>query len=107
MSESKLHLSVTTPFDLILDEGVDAVIADTDAGQLAFLPHHASVTGSMTAGKLEVRFGSHVKVFFVRQGIFDLDNQTNQLKLRALQVEPLSDIELQTIREHLKNVEAD
>jgi hypothetical protein len=45
--------------------------------------------------------------YFVTQAIFDLDNKKSRLKIMALQVELTHDIELQTIRKHLQNVEAD
>jgi F0F1-type ATP synthase epsilon subunit len=105
MSENTLHLLLRTPFEEILSEDVLAVIADTDVGQATFLPNHATITGSITAGKVVVRHANHVKEYFVRQGIFDLDHKQNLLKILAFECDELSDIEIQSVREHLKMIE--
>jgi len=107
MSKPKLHLTLKTPFLELLDEAVEMVIADTDEGQLTFLPEHASVSGAITAGKIEVRWAGHDKTYFARQGVFDLDNHTGKLKIMVLECELVSDIEIQSVKEHLQEIEND
>lgn len=111
MSSNTVHLTLRSPFRVLLDESVDSIHLKTDTGEMEVFPLHAELVGMIRFSRVMVRMGSTLKEFFLRQGSISVeqDGTVNVIGLDvqetgAMQVDSVSGF-LTVVNERLERGE--
>ena len=97
-----LHLTIRTPEAEILDKEVSSLKVNTEGGEIEVYPHHASLTGSILFGKLEVRTDHTEVEYLVRRGILFVSVENNRVQILCYSCKEMKDVEYKTAREYLE-----
>lgn len=101
-----LHFSVRTPEGSVLKKDVISFkIATDEKGLMVVLPHHATLTGSVTFSRLWVRTPEAEHEYLVQQGFLFISVTTNSAQLLCYSCKELKDIEYKTAQQYLEFLE--
>jgi len=100
-----LHLTVRTPEAEIVSKEVNSIKVNTEGGEIEIYPHHASLTGSIIFGKLEVRAEKDEQEYVIQQGIIFVSVENNTVQILCLSCKEFQDIEFKTAKKYLEFVE--
>jgi|CXWL01.1.fsa_nt_gi F0F1-type ATP synthase epsilon subunit len=99
------HLSVRTPESEILSQEVVSIKIGTDKGPMVVLPHHASLSGSVSFSRFFVREANAEREYLVRNGIIFVSLETNTTSILCYSCQEVKDIEYKTASEYLTFIE--
>ncbi|HBG81470.1 TPA: ATP synthase F1 subunit epsilon [candidate division CPR2 bacterium] len=68
----KLHLKITTPERVLVDEEAREVIVPTKSGQISILPSHTALVAEITPGEMLIRNEKEEKVALVYGGFVEV-----------------------------------
>jgi len=91
-----LHVDVVAAERSVLSEDVEEVLANTLAGQIGVLPHHAPLLTLLAPGELRLRRGTEEIMLAVGGGFLEVDN--NQVVVLADSAERSEEIDIALAR---------
>lgn len=100
-----LQLTVRTPEAGIIEQEVNSLKVMTEGGELEIFPQHASLTGSILFGKLDVRTEEGEKEYLVQRGVLFVSVESNSVQLLCYSCKEMQDIEYKTAKEYLDFIE--
>jgi F-type H+-transporting ATPase subunit epsilon len=81
-----LHLKVVTPEDVIFDDDVSMVVAETLQGEIGILPQHINLLTKIVPGELRIKKGDKVTALATGEGLLQIvDNTVSILTDQALE----------------------
>jgi F-type H+-transporting ATPase subunit epsilon len=87
-----LHLSITTPEELVFDGEASSVVVPAADGELGVLPRHAPLIGSLGEGELRVaQAAGGTSRYFVEGGFLQV--LENKVTVLAVKAQPLASID--------------
>jgi ATP synthase F1 epsilon subunit len=96
-----LKLSVRTPESEIIDQEVNSLKIMTEGGEIEIYPNHASLTGKITFGKLDIRTDEKEYEYLVKSGILFVSVENNAVQILCFSCQEVQDIEYKTAKEYL------
>jgi len=84
---SKIHLKVITPYELVVNEEVDEVVAPGELGEFGVLPGHVPLISTLLNGELKYKQTGVERKLGVMGGIADVrDDKVNIITKRVNQI---------------------
>lgn len=71
-----MQLEIITPEKIVFKQEVDEVLAPTDKGQIAILPHHITYVTKLIEGELIVKYHGKDKQIALTGGFLEVANNT-------------------------------
>lgn len=99
---STFHLTIRTPDKDVYSGEVSVLTMTSDLGRMQILPHHASITTTLSFSPLRIEEAVREESFVARNGMFLFDNRKNEALLLALSCEEISEIDHKTALEYLQ-----
>lgn len=100
-----LNLTVRTPEAGIVEQEVNSLKVMTEGGEIEIYPNHASLTGSILFGKLDVRTDQGEREYLVQRGVLFVSVEKNTVQLLCYSCKEVKDIEYKTAKEYLEFIE--
>lgn len=103
--ENKFKLSIRTPQEDIFEGEVEGIHFASEQENLEVFANHSSLTSSMTFAPITVKVSENKsEKYYVRNGLFLFENDSNQAKILAINCEKSSEINKQSAAEYLKTI---
>lgn len=99
---AKLNLKLITPARTVLEEQVDAVIADTKDGQITVMAHHTALVSILKPGELIIRANEKDRPMAVAGGVIEIFKNT--LVVLADTAEHAEEIDLERAEKRAKDL---
>lgn len=95
------HLTIRTPEKDVFDGDLKSLTLTSDMGMMQVLPHHASITNTLTFSPLRLVTSEGEESYIARNGMFLFNNRTNSGLLLVLSCTPTTEIDRQGALEYL------
>lgn len=95
------HLTIRTPEKDVFAGDLKSLTLTSDMGMMQVLPHHASITNTLTFSPLRLVTSEGEESYIARNGMFLFNNRTNSGLLLALSCTPTTEIDRQGALEYL------
>jgi ATP synthase F1 epsilon subunit len=99
--ETTFKLTIQTPDQIRFEGDVASVLLETEGGQIKILPQHVHAMGSILFSEVRIEHGNQEEVYFVRNGIIKVDNESNEVSLLAFDVEKKDELTHASIKEYM------
>ncbi len=97
---------VTTTGTLYDRQEIAGLYAETSAGPMLMLDHHASLIASMPLGHLRIISPESSSTLLLRGAVIEIDNPTNHATIRALTSDEVSATAELNLRNYLTQLQA-
>lgn len=95
-----MQLTLRTPEKIVYEGPASVISAVSELGAFQLYPGHAAMTATLSFAPVEIRHGSSVDTYYVRQGVLNTDPFTNQTHLLAFTCEQASDADINSLQEY-------
>ena len=103
--QNTFHLTVRTPESEIISEAVNSLKVMTEGGEIEIYPHHASLTGSIMFGKMQVRMPKEELDYVVQRGILFVSVEKNTVQILCFSCQLYKEIEYKSAKSYLEFIE--
>ena len=97
---------VTSQTKLIDQQEVAGLYAETSAGPMLILDHHASLMATIPVGHLRIIGANDSSTFLVRSASIEINNQANSAIVRALTGEEQSEVAELNLANYLQQLDS-
>ena len=95
-----MQLTLRTPEQVVYEGPASVITGVSELGAFQLYPGHTAMTTTLSFAPIEIRHGSSVDTYYVRQGVLNPDPFTNQTHLLAVSCEQAGDADISSLKEY-------
>lgn len=94
------NLIIQTPRQIFFQGEANYIGLTTELGDMEIYPKHATLVASISFSKTKIKHADHEKDLLMRNGLFIVNNEKNEVKILVQYCEKITDIDFKTIKEY-------